>query len=151
LISCIQFVIISLMSEFLRALGETYYPNRTIVVTVDSPGRHTPLQTYAMSPVETTLLEAVRAEQNGNKNAARRLYLEAGYRAQNAFESARNPVTAVERKSWSQYGLLAVISFLQAGDREMAVELGQRLSANPLVRTDTKTRIGELIGVNPTA
>jgi len=33
----------------------------------------------------------------------------------------------------------------------MAVELGQRLSANPLVRTDTKTRIGELIGVNPTA
>lgn len=88
----------------------------------------------------------MEAESANNKDKANGHFTEAATMARERFKGIPiNGITAVNRRCRADYGELAVLSLLGAGEIDSAREFAERFSADPLIPEDSRVRVAEMI------
>ena len=128
--------------EFLRTAADIVFPDSTGIVSIRSTGR----PVLYNERVGNSLLNALITEREGNLDEARQSYLDAATTAIRIFESiATLRMTAVHRRSRAQYGELAVVALINAGETDRAREFAQWFTEDPLVPEGSRVRVAEMV------
>lgn len=129
-------------AEFLRRAAESIYTDQEASVVFRSPDSR---PSYIDDELGDALEEAFTAELNGNQDS-NLFYINAGIIGRNLYESIPTlKITASQRKSRALNGAISVISFLAAGEEEIARVVANDLTSDPLVPEAIKVQVQGLL------